>query len=200
MIQKILIYSSELIMTTLVKIFLKLTGRLQISRSIVHPFHIRKRYIYVSNHASYLDPLVLWAVLSFTQRVNGAPTKVMTTPSIYYGPLRPLIWLLGAFPARKSSSSSRAHAGIDGALYYMNQGYNIAIFPEGKRSLPSENRAFRGVSEILAASDASDMVLIRIIWGEGPWWRRSLELRASLAPLDLNHHDPSAIMRAVYKL
>lgn len=199
MLQKALIYSAEISMTTIVKILLTITGRLHVSRHIDHEMNIHKRYIYVANHASYLDPLVLWSVLSLSQRLNGAPTKVMTTPSIYFGPLRPFIWLLGAFPA-KTSNKRRARAGIEGALHYMKQGYNIAIFPEGKRSLPSENRAFRGVSEILAASDDSEMILIRIIWGDGPWWRRSIELRASLAPQGLDHHNPAAIMQEIYKL
>ncbi|MEO5691248.1 MAG: lysophospholipid acyltransferase family protein [Candidatus Saccharimonadales bacterium] len=186
-------------MTTLVKTWLLITRRLTTISSPKTKLSINKRYVYVANHASYLDPIVLWSVLTFRQRLNGAPTKVMTASYVYFSFLRPLIWLLGAYPAKKREGQ-RVHAGIEGSLYYLHHGYNICIFPEGKRSLESEQRAFNGVSRILAEVDEYEMILIRIIWQPGPWWKRTLELRAEIAPDDLNHHDPQAIMKYIYTM
>lgn len=199
MLARIIIYCSELVMTTLVKWWLLLTRRLTIGKSLDKKLHNNKRYVYVANHASYLDVFVMWAVLNFNQRLNGAPTKVMTGPGIYFTAMRPLIWLLGAYPAKKRDHQN-VHAGIEGSLHYIHSGYNICIFPEGKRSLPDEKRAFNGVSHILANSDECEMILIRIIWEPGPWWKRRIELRASAAPENLDHHDPQAIMEHIYNL
>ncbi len=199
MLARNIISFSELLMTTLVKWWLLTSRRLVVSRRLTQNLNRQKRYVYVANHASYLDPIVLWSVLNFRQRLNGAPTKVMTAPYVYYSYLRPFIWLLGAYPAKKREND-RVHAGIEGSLYYLHHGYNICIFPEGKRSLESEQRAFNGVSRILAEVDEYEMILIRIIWQPGPWWKRTLELRAAHAPDDLNHHDPQAIMKYIYSM
>lgn len=199
MLPKIVIYCSELIMTTIVKQWLVLSGKLVVTKHLATPLHFNKRYVYVSNHASYLDPIVLWSVLSFRQRLNGAPTKVMTAPGVYFTVMRPVIWLLGAFPAKKREHQ-KLPAGVDGALHYLRSGYNICIFPEGKRAHPSEKRAFNGVSRILAESDDCEMILVRIIWYRGKWWQRNLELRAESAPASLDRHDPQAIMEHIYNL
>jgi 1-acyl-sn-glycerol-3-phosphate acyltransferase len=186
-------------MTTVVKLWLSLTGKLIITKHLDANVDIRKRYVYISNHASYLDPIVMWSVMSLQQRLNGAPTKVMTSPGVYFSSLRPLIWLLGAFPAKKRDHQ-KLPAGVEGALHYIRSGYNICIFPEGKRAHPSEKRAFNGVSRILAESDDCEMILIRIIWYRGKWWQRNIELRASPAPATLDRHDPMAIMEHIYNL
>lgn len=199
MLARSIIYCSELVMTTIVKLWLRITRRLTIGKKLHKKLDRHKRYVYVSNHASYLDVFVMWAVLDFNQRINGAPTKVMTGPGVYFTVMRPLIWLLGAYPAKKRDHQS-VHAGIEGSLHYIQSGYNICIFPEGKRSLPNEKRAFNGVSHILANSDECEMILIHIIWEPGPWWKRRVELRASSAPQGLNHHDPQAIMDQIYNL
>lgn len=199
MFARSIIYCSELIMTTVVKLWLQITGRLTIGKKLQKKLDRRKRYVYVSNHASYLDVFVMWAVLDFNQRTNGAPTKVMTGPGVYFTFMRPFIWLLGAYPAKKREHQ-KVHAGVEGSLHYIRSGYNICIFPEGKRALPDEKRAFNGVSQILANSDECEMILIRIIWQPGPWWKRRVELRASSAPESLDHHDPQAIMEHIYNL
>lgn len=186
-------------MTTLVKSLMLFTGRLTNTRAPNEVFKLSKRYVYVANHASYLDPIVMWSALTLQQRLNGAPTKVMTAPHVYFSFLRPLIWLLGAYPAKKREGQ-RVHAGIDGSLHYLHNGYNVCIFPEGKRSLQEENRAFNGVSKILSEVDGYEMILIHIIWQPGPWWKRKLELRAERAPDTLDHHDPQAIMNYIYNM
>jgi 1-acyl-sn-glycerol-3-phosphate acyltransferase len=199
MLRKTIIYISELLMTTVVKQWLLVSRRLVSHSSFDEPLHLKKRYVYIANHASYLDPIIMWSVLKIAQRLNGAPTKVMTSAHVYFSLLRPFIWLLGAFPA-KNVSGTHSHAGVEGALHYLKKGYNVAIFPEGKRSLQSEGRAFHGVSNILAASDSCEMVLIHIMWHEGSWWHRKLELRACIAPEGLNRHDPKEIMKYIYSL
>lgn len=199
MLVRNIIYCSELLITTAVKLWLQTTGKLVIGTKLHKKLDRSKRYVYVANHASYLDVFVMWAVLDFNQRINGAPTKVMTGPGVYFTFLRPLVWLLGAYPSKKLNHPN-VHAGVDGSLHYIQSGYNICIFPEGKRSLRNEKRAFNGVSQILANSDDCEMILIRIIWQPGPWWKRRLELRASSAPDSLDHHDPYAIMEHIYNL
>lgn len=199
MFPRTIIYCSELVMTTTVKQWLILTRRLVIGKKLEKKLNRNKRYVYVANHASYLDVFVLWAVLNFRQRINGAPTKVMTGPGVYFTFMRPVIWLLGGYPAKRGDHPN-VHAGVEGSLHYIHSGYNICIFPEGKRSLPDEKRAFNGVSNILANSDDCEMILIRIMWQPGPWWKRSVELRASDAPATLDHHDPQAIMEHIYNL
>lgn len=199
MLSKTIIYCSELLMTTIVKLWLQSIRRIHLTHPLSASLHSEKNYIYVSNHSSYLDPLVMWSVLDIQQRLNGAPTKVMTAPHVFYSLMRPFIWCLGAFPA-KSQPGSVSHAGVEGALHFMRAGYNVCIFPEGRRSTEQHHHAFQGVSRILAGSDDCDMILIHIIWGPGPWWKRSLELRAAHAPTLINRHDPNAIMDAIYAL
>lgn len=199
MIAKFIIYCSELLMTTCVKAWLRAFHRITLRRHLPTPLHFHRRYVYVSNHASYLDPLVMWSILHFRQRINGAPTKVMTAPRVYYSPLRPLIWCLGAFPAKKKPGALTP-SGVEGALHYLRNGYNICIFPEGRRSLPFEHQPFTGVSKILEGSSDAEMILLHIIWQPGPWWKRHLEIRAQSAPENLNKQDPEAIMAAIYSL
>lgn len=198
---KFIIYCSELIMTTMVKFWLHISGRLIENDGLADTMHYNTRYLYVANHSSYLDPIVMWSVLGMRQRLNGAPTKVMTTASVYYSFIKPVIWLLGAFPAKpRHRDTIDERAGIPGALRYLSHGYNICIFPEGKRAREDEHRAFSGVSRILEASDDCTIILIHIVWHHGPWWRRKLELRAARAPETIDRRDPHAIMRAIYNL
>lgn len=199
MVARIIIYCTELLMTTFVKAWLIVFRRFKHTKPPTLSLNINKRYVYVANHSSYLDPIVMWSALNLQQRINGAPTKVMTAPFVYFSFLRPFIWLLGAYPAKKKDHQN-VHAGVEGSLHFLRHGYNICIFPEGKRSLQNENRAFNGVSRILAEVDEYEMILIRIMWGSGPWWKRTIELRTQKAPDSLNHHDPYAIMDHIYKL
>lgn len=199
MFAKIIIYCVQIVMTTITKSWLLLTRRLTYISPPSNNFTISRRYIYVANHASYLDPIVMWSVLNFQQRMNGAPTKVMTAPFVYFSLLRPIVWLLGAYPA-KNKHNTKVAAGVHGSLEYINHGYNICIFPEGKRSLEEEKRAFNGVSQILANVDEYEMVLVRIKWGSGPWYMRKLDIRAELAPSTLDHHNPQAIMNHIYSM
>lgn len=199
MIAKIVIYCSELIMTTLVTGYLVLSRRLIDRKLLPQPLLFGHRYLFVANHASFLDPIVMWSVFSLAQRINGAPTKVMTARFVYNTALRPILWTLGAFPARGPENAPKP-AGVEAALQYLDQGYNVCIFPEGKRSTRSDNHVFSGVSRILQTSTTCEVILIHIVWHSGPWWKRRLELRSQLAPSDLDRSNAAAIMNAIYDL
>lgn len=110
-----------------------------------------------------------------------------------------IIWLLGAYPAKKKDHQ-KIHAGVEGSLHYLHSGYNICIFPEGKRSLREEYRAFSGVSRILSEIDSYEMILFILHGSQDHGGDESFLLTARRAPETLDHHDPHAIMDYIYSM
>lgn len=93
--------------------------------------HIPKKggFILVSNHVSYLDPIVLGAV---------CPRKLsfMTRHDLFNIPIfSKLISLLGAFPVKRNTADPSA---VKVALKRLKHGSGLVLFPEGSRRIDGQ--------------------------------------------------------------
>lgn len=79
----------------------------------------------VSNHQSYLDPVLLGVRL-------GRPLSYMAKASLFkFAPFAWLIRSLGAFPVRQGAGDVRA---MKEAIERVQEGLALTIFPEGSRT------------------------------------------------------------------
>jgi len=115
--------------------------------------------------------------------------------TVFFRPvwLRPLLWLAGCFPAHQLPNSNKP-AGIDASINFLEQGYTLFIFPEGKRVKGERVPAKRGITEILNASPTSRLVLAHISWK-----KREVE-SIRLAELLEHPNDPQKILDKIYSL
>lgn len=148
----------------------------------------------VSNHQSYLDPVLL-AVR--TRR----PLSYMAKSELFRH--RAFTWLiraLGAFPVRQGAGDVRA---IKEAIERVQEGHALVIFPEGSRSydgtlLPIEP----GVA--LVIRKAKVPVLPCVIDGANRAWPKDAKLPRSASvrilyghPLDLSGMDRDQVVQAI---
>lgn len=79
----------------------------------------------ISNHQSYLDPVVLQVALP-------RPISFLARDTLFRVPfLKLLFWFAHVFPLKREATST---ATIRGALGRMKHGYLVGMFPEGTRS------------------------------------------------------------------
>ena len=82
-------------------------------------------FLLVSNHQSYIDPVLLGVRLS-------RPLSYMAKSGLFkFAPFEWLIRQLGAFPIRQGSADIRA---LKEAIGRVQEGHALTIFPEGTRS------------------------------------------------------------------
>lgn len=83
----------------------------------------------VSNHQSYLDPVLLGVRLR-------RPLSYMAKSGLFrFAPFTALIRYLGAFPVKQNTADIRA---LKEAIERVQQGRALAVFPEGTRSREGE--------------------------------------------------------------
>lgn len=101
--------------------------------------------ILVSNHSSFLDPIVL--SIGLRRRAS-----FMARDTLFEGPLGPLVSSLGAFPVDRDG---RDIAGLREAIRRARRGALVILFPEGRRSWDGRLGAIRpGVTALVALSRA----------------------------------------------
>jgi len=89
---------------------------------------VRKPVIIVANHESHLDPQLLGVVC--LNRLGLLPLRYMAKDRFFRIPLfNLLIWLLGAFPARKKQGIERS---LEIPLRLLRRGQSVIMFPEGR--------------------------------------------------------------------
>ena len=103
--------------------------------------------IYVSNHQSFLDPVINAAA------VRDRPFRPFARETLFRGPLGTMIRSLGAIPVTGGAgdkSSMRA------ALEELEAGRSVLIYPEGGRTFDGALARFQsGVSILLKRSKAT---------------------------------------------
>lgn len=179
--------------TVLMKFVLKIAYH----SDVTHPPFInpRKRYVFIANHQSRLDPPAIFAQFSYTQLWSIAPIRFMTAGAIYYSFIYPIVRAVGCYPTRKRKDYS--YKAVDQSLYYLHHGQNIFIFPEGRRTLEVESRPRGGVVRIIEQSPVPvEIILVHIDWRLSGGKRR-LRIRFK-AVEDIS--SASAAMKQIYKL
>lgn len=154
-------------------------------------------YVFIANHQSRIDPFIVFSALPQYDVKQSTPLRFMTARSIYYSPLLPILKVLGCYPTRQ--------AGVDvikRSVSYLESGYNVFIFPEGRRVLRTESDPRSGVERILATSPADVRpVLVHIEWSLLKWGRRHVEVGfREVDPQELHGLTAKDIMLKVYEV
>lgn len=182
------------------KIFQGIRGGYQVKVLLPTKINPNKRYVIAGNHQSLLDPFAMFAFLPFKQRIRLLPLKFMTIPKVYHRwYVKPFAYVLGCFPAHIKERHHHTY-GVEGAIKLINFGYNICIFPEGRRTLQSESEPRPGIVRILEACPDATLLLVHLKWYYTKRGGKHVKLVVAPAPANLDKSDPKAIMNAIYAL
>jgi 1-acyl-sn-glycerol-3-phosphate acyltransferase len=149
-----------------------------------------------ANHQSYMDPFFCIAALPFWY-VRGylLPIKFMTANQYFFGPLLPLLYIFGCYPAGKNKYIS---SGTSGAASQLKRGMSTLIFPEGQRVSAGRVPGKYGIIKILQATETG-LLLCRIRSTEKRGLRRGLKF--SYESVDTAKFDsPDQILDRIYSL
>lgn len=119
----------------------------------------------------------------------------MTAKGIYYSPLLPLLKAFGCYPTKNYEVTVRESVDL------LKRGYNLFIFPEGRRTLRVDSKPRQGVSTIIQAAGSDlklQLILVHIEWRIKRFGRRHATISITQAPEELLEKDADAIMAAVY--
>ena len=110
-------------------------------------------YIIVSNHASNLDP----PLIGIAAR---RPVAFMAKEELFRIPgFKTLITLCGAYPVRRDASDIAA---IKSAIKYINQGWLVGIFLEGKRTTDGKINNPKLGAALIAAKTQTPLIPVSI--------------------------------------
>lgn len=174
--------------------YLRLFGELHVENSV--NFNNKDLYLFVANHQSQADPFTIFASLKLEDNLRIAPVRFLTAKTVYFTPLLPLLKSMGCYPTRGSREKI-----IDASIGYLKRGYNLCIFPEGKRTLEIDSDPRPGVSDLVRKTSSEvkiKMILVHIEWKWLPRARRCATVKLAEAPLELYTKDAESIMKAVY--
>jgi 1-acyl-sn-glycerol-3-phosphate acyltransferase len=105
-----------------------------------------KVYVVASNHQSRIDPFVTLCNLPFGAWKRLGAFRFFAYNGLIDVPLLgPFLLGFGSFPTRPHHKHPH---GLEYAINQLSRGRSIHIFPEGRRSLPGEYAAHRGVAEL----------------------------------------------------
>lgn len=176
------------------RLILKLWGGYAVENAV--NFNGSKQYFFVANHQSRIDPFAVFGVLSLHDNFHIAPVRFMTARAIYKSILQPLLWLHGCYPTDRDREKV-----IRQSVSFVNEGYNLFMFPEGQRTLQSESDAKPGVRLILdAIAPEVAVVLTHIEWQRVGRWRRHVRIRLAEATTEERDGSPKQLMDAVYRV
>lgn len=159
-----------------------------------------KRYIIAANHQSQLDPFAIFAVFPSRQRAKLLPLKFMTIPKVYHRwYVKPFAYLLGCYPAHIRERKHHTY-GVSGTIKLLRYGYNVCIFPEGRRTLQSESQPKNGIVRIMQEYPDATLLIAHLQWHLKRFGRRHFTITLKPLPPHINKTDAKAIMDAIYAL
>lgn len=125
-------------------------------------------YIVAPNHVHWADPF-------FVAVGIRNPSSYMAKESLFRNKLlAAAVRLFNAFPVRREQSDRGA---LKTAVEYLNNGYNLTIFPEGTRSKDGKiGKGKSGVAFIASASGA-DVLPVGIVIKKRRWLRKTVTVR-----------------------
>jgi len=107
------------------KLFTKILG-IHVNVKGIENHRRGQNYCLISNHMSYLDILIMASVF---------PTLFVSRHDVKYWPLLGTIaWIRGAIFVDRSITSMRERPYSKKIIKYLQNGFNVLIFPEGKTS------------------------------------------------------------------
>lgn len=176
--------------------FLKLVGGLDFKSSIT--FDPDTTYLFLSNHQSRLDPFTTYGALPSRELWGLLPTRPLTAKPIYYSPL--YLWLksMGCYPTK-----NRAHT-VPQTVDFLERGFPVFLFPEGRRTLQSESNPKDGtrliLDEIRRRKLHVKIILVHIEWHRPYHLFRKATIRVEEAHPAIYHQDMPDIMRMIYEI
>ncbi|MEO5499784.1 MAG: lysophospholipid acyltransferase family protein [Candidatus Saccharimonadales bacterium] len=190
-----IIFHSQYLGAHIFRIYLRLSGGYTVNNMVT--FSKDKTYFFIANHQSRIDPFVTFASLPQKTVSSVLPIRFMTARGIYYSVLYLLLKILGCFPTRKKGVDV-----ISRSNEYLNSGYCMYIFPEGRRVLQTESNPRAGVERILASIDPQiQPVLVHIEWTKGSRFNRHLSVSLKEVNLvEISELSAGDIMQLVYKI
>lgn len=184
---------SQTVSARLFRLVLRLLGGFTV-KNTVH-FEPGVTYLFAANHQSRIDPFAVFATLSLVENFRIAPVRFMTARGIYYSGVWLLLKLCGCYP------TSDREATIQRSVAYLRAGYNLFIFPEGKRVPQAASVAKPGVALILEeVRTPVQLVLVHLQWQRVGRWGRRFAVSLALANPEVQRGSANTIMEAVYKV
>ncbi|MDD5066044.1 MAG: lysophospholipid acyltransferase family protein [bacterium] len=117
-------------------------------------YDARQTYLFVSNHQSLFDILVLFTLL------DDIPFKWIIKKSLFYTPLFGFtLWAVDYINLDRENRY-KAFRAIQKAISYIKKGVSILIFPEGTRSLDDTVNEFKSGSIVIAYHTGAKVVPI----------------------------------------
>lgn len=178
------------------RMWLVLFGDISVRSSV--EFNSKTHYLFVANHQSQADPFAAFCALPLIENLKIAPVRFLTAKTVYYTPLLPLLKSMGCYPTRGARERI-----INESVDYLAHGYNVFIFPEGKRTTRALSEPRRGVSDLITQATQRlevTMVLVHIEWSPSSFLRRRVDITIAPAPKELYSSDATTIMNHLYEL
>lgn len=159
----------------------------------------RGPFIFVANHASHADiPALMRAMPAVIRRRMTAAAAADYFFTSWYRELAACL-ICNAFPFPR-----KGRAGIERALWLLEHGWHIMLFPEGTRSLDGTIKPFKPGVGLLAGESGATVIPVallgmrRVLPKGNPLPRRaSVEVRIG-PPMHFSHdEDPVAITRKI---
>lgn len=181
--------------TRLCRLLMRAVGTVKLESD--YNFQASTTYLFISNHQSRIDPFIIFCALPLHQVISVTPMKHLTSKAIYNTPLKPFLKLFGCYPTRRRDST------VAETVHLLSTGYNVCLFPEGKRSLQSESQPKPGVNLIISHAlpiTPFKLILVRVQWTRTSFFRRNVVIRFQEAPEELYYSTPHSLMEAIYKV
>lgn len=140
-------------------------------------------YVFISNHCSNLDPMVLLMAIP-------RDVRIIAKKELLKIPLLGRAMLIGNFVFVDRKKPEDAQAGVDRAAEIVRKGYSFLIFPEGTRSATGQLGSFKKGAFVLAIKGGVDIVPVTV---QGSY--QSMPKRAFTAHpgrVRVTFHDPIA--------
>lgn len=143
-------------------------------------------YVFVSNHRSYLDPVLIACRLPKVRFVFPAKEELFEKKMFAW-----LIRKLGAFPVQRGKGDMSV---IDTAVAAVKGGKNLLIFPEGTRSHDGRLGQGKSGASLIAAKAGADVIPAGITFEGSLHFRSRVTLRFG-APIPASKLEVSENVR-----
>jgi 1-acyl-sn-glycerol-3-phosphate acyltransferase len=152
-------------------------------------------FLIASNHRQMLDPFAICAAMPLGKLVRLAPFAFIVADRYYDSWIRPILYILGGYPARNTSGKHKVF-GVAASIDFLRRGYSVMIFPEGKL-IPAgrQGSAYPGVSKIHAGTPSTPMAICHIEYQSG-----LRPIHVTLQKLKKPPANADEIMNDIYKL
>lgn len=149
-------------------------------------------FVLISNHQSYLDPVMLGL------RLKKRYLTFMAKEELFHVPiLAPIIKKLGAFPVARGKRSGKA---VETAKKVVRQNKILALFPEGHRSLNNKLLKPKSGAVVIASQTSAPIIPAAVCYkGKHPFAKVYVHFGKPILPGELGlgeNAEPRAIKDA----